>query len=198
MKNKICSCCKNEIFANSVNADELYVICLESYNYHKGLDEYDYNFYVKCRDCDSLIKITIEEAKEILDNCDYECDYYQWNYQLNILETKWKYDYPNNFKSVEYRSGYNPNDIFKIKVKINISDDIISNLANAKKYLNDIKTILNDNRSDKKCAEANHELQHILYEFNSLENKINDIKNKTKTKLIEKLIENLQYDKRRT
>ena len=47
MKNKICSCCKNEIFANSVKADELYVICLESYDYHKGLEEYDYNFYGK-------------------------------------------------------------------------------------------------------------------------------------------------------
>ena len=32
MKNKVCSCCKNEIFTKSIKADELYVICLESYN----------------------------------------------------------------------------------------------------------------------------------------------------------------------
>jgi hypothetical protein len=183
MKNKVCSCCKNEIIGNSVNANELYVICLESYDYHKGLEEYNYNFYVRCRNCNSLIKITIDEAKEILNNCGYECEYYRWHYQLNVFETKWKDDYPNNFKQVDYHSGFNPNDIFKIKVEINISDDIISNLANAKKYLNSVQKILNDNSADKKCAEANHELQHILYEFRSLENKINDIKNKTYCKL---------------
>ena len=183
MENKVCSCCKNEIIAKSIKADELYVICLEWYDYHKRLDYYDYNFYVKCRDCNSLIKITIEEAKEILNNCGYECNYYRWNYQLNVLETKWKDDYPNNFKQVNYHSGFNPNDIFKIKVEINVSDDIISNLANAKKYLNAVQKVLNDNSADKKCAEANHEIQHILYEFNSLENKINDIKNKTYCKL---------------
>ena len=183
MKNKVCSCCKNEIVAKSIKADELYVICLESYDYHKGLEEYDYNFYVKCRDCNSLIMITIDEAKEILKNCGYECEYYRWRYQLNVLETTWKDDYPNNFKQVDYHSGFNPNDIFKIKVEINISNDIISNLANAKKYLKSVLLILNDNSADKKCAEANRELQHILYEFNSLENKINDIKNKTNCKL---------------
>lgn len=183
MKNKVCSCCKNEIIAKSIKADELYVICIESYNYHHGLKEYDYNFYVKCKDCNSLIKIKIEEAKEILNNCGYECEYYRWHYQLNILETKWKDDYPNNFRQIDYYSGYNPNDIFKIKVEINISDDIISNLASAKKYLNSIQKILNDNSTDKKCAEVNHEIQHILYEFSSLENKINDIKNKTYCKL---------------
>lgn len=175
MENKICSCCKNEISANSVNADELYVICIESYNYHHGLKEYDYNFYVKCKDCNSLIKIKIEEAKEILNNCGYECEYYRWHYQLNILETKWKDDYPNNFRQIDYYSGYNPNDIFKIKVEINISDDIVSNLNNAKKYLNNIRKTLNDNSADKKCATAHHELQHILYEFDALENKIKTI-----------------------
>ena len=41
MENKVCSCCKNVIFANSINADELYVIRTEWYNYHKDLDEYD-------------------------------------------------------------------------------------------------------------------------------------------------------------
>lgn len=175
MKNKICSCCKNEIFANSINADELYVICLESYDYHKGLEEYDYNFYVKCRDCNSLIKITTEEAKEILNNCGYECEYYRWHYQLNILETKWKDDYPNNFKQIDYYSGYNPNDIFKLKVEINISGDIVSNLDNARKYLNSIQSILNDNIADRKCAVAYYELQHILNEYDSLEKKIIEI-----------------------
>ena len=181
MKNKICSCCKNEIFANSVNADELYVLCLEWYDYHKRLDYYDYNFYVKCRDCNSLIKITPEEASEILNNCGYECERY--HYPLNFSETKWKDDYPNNFKQIDDHPGYNPNDIFKIKVEINVSDDIISNLANAKKYLNSVQSILNDNSADKKCAEANHELQHILYEFSSLEKKIKNIKNETYSKL---------------
>ena len=184
MKTKVCSCCKNEIIAKSVKADELYVICLESYDYHKGLEEYDYNFYVKCRNCNSLIMITIDEAKEILKNCGYECEYYRWHYQLNVFETAWKDDYPNNFRTVEYHSGFNPNDIFKIKVEINVSDDIISNLANAKKYLKSIQTILNDNSADKKCAEANHELQHILYEFDSLEKKIENIKKDTYSKLI--------------
>ena len=181
MKNKVCTCCKNEIFANSVNADEFYVICLEWYDYSKGLDKYDYNFYVKCRDCNSLIKITTEEISEILNNCGYECKYY--SYPLNFSETKWKDDYPNNFKQVNYYSEYdpkyNPNDIFKIKVELNISDDIISKLDNVKRCLNDIQTILNDNSSDKKCAEAHYELQHILNEFNSLEKKIKNIKNET-------------------
>lgn len=178
MKSKVCSCCKNVMFANSINADELYVLCVESYNYHHGLKEYDYNFYVKCRDCNSLIKITIEEAKEILNNCGYECEYYRWHYQLNVLETKWKDDYPNNFKQIDYYSGYNPNDIFKIKVEINISDDIVSNLDNAKKYLNNIRIILNDNIADRKCHEAHYELQHILNEYDSLEKKIKAIINK--------------------
>ena len=58
-------------------------------------------------------------------------DYYLINknyylYPLNFSETGWKDDYPNNFKSDDYHSGFNPNDIFKIKVKLNISDDIIS------------------------------------------------------------------------
>lgn len=181
MKNKVCSCCKNEIIAKSINADELYVIRTEWYDYHNNLDRYDDNFYVKCRDCNSLIKITTEEMSEILNNCGYECEHY--SYPLNFSETGWKDDYPNNFKQVDYHSGFNPNDIFKINVEINIGNDIISNLANAKKYLKSIQTILNDNSADKKCAEANHELQHILYEFNSLENKINDIKNKTNCKL---------------
>ena len=176
MKNKICSCCKNEIFANSVNADELYVLCLESYNYYEGLEEYDYNFYVKCRDCNSLIKITTEEASEILNNCGYECKHYR--YPLNFSETKWKDDYPNNFKQVDYDFWYNPNDIFKIKVEINVSDDIISNLSIAKKYLNSIQSILNDNSADKKCAEAYYELQRILNEYDSLEKKIKTIINK--------------------
>ena len=181
MKNKICSCCKNEIFAKSIKANELYVICIESYDYHKGLDRYDYNFYVKCRDCNSLIPITTEEISEILNNCGYKCERY--HYPLNFSETKWKDDYPNNFKQVDYRSGYNPNDIFKIKVKLNISNDIISNLANAKKYLNEIQSVLNDNSADKKCADANRELQYILYEFSSLEKKIEDIKKDTYSKL---------------
>lgn len=173
---KVCSCCKNEIFSNSTRADQLYVIRTEWYDYHKGLDRYNYNFYVKCRKCNSLIKITTEEASVILDNCRYECEHY--SYPLNFSETNWKDDYPNNFKSVEYHSGFNPNDIFKLKVEINISDDIVSNLDNAKKYLNNIQKTLNDNIADKKCAEAHYELQHILYEFNSLENKIKTIINK--------------------
>ena len=176
MKNKVCSCCKNEIIANSVKADELYVICLEQYDYHKGLYRYYYNFYVKCRDCNSLIKITTEEVSEILNNCGYECDHY--SYLLNYFENKWKDDYPNNFKQVDYHSGFNPNDIFKIKVEINVSDDIISNLANAKKYLNSIQSILNDNIADRKCHEAHYELQHILNEYDSLEKKIKTIINK--------------------
>lgn len=180
MKNKVCSCCKNIIFTNSINADELYIICIESYDYHKGLEEYDYNFYVKCKDCNSLIKITIEEAKEILNNCGYECEYYRWHYQLNVLETAWKDDYPNNFKQVEYHSGYNPNDIFKIKVEINISYDIISKLDNAKKHLNSIQSILNDNIADKKCKNAYWQLSDILYNFDKLENTIKEIKNENK------------------
>ena len=175
MKIKVCSCCKNVIFANSINADELYVLCLECYNYHKRLDEYDYHFYVRCRDCNSLIKITLEEAKEILNNCGYECDYYRWHYQLNILETKWKDDYPNNFKQIEFYSRYNPNDIFNLKVELNISDDIVSNLDNAREYLNNIRTILNNNIADRKCAEAHYELQHILNEYDSFEKKIKTI-----------------------
>lgn len=178
MENKVCSCCKNEIVANSINANELYVLCVESYYYHSGIEEYDYHYYVRCRDCNSLIKIKAEEAKEILNNCDYECEYYRWHHQLNVLETKWKNDYPNNFKQINYYSGYNPNDIFKLKVEINISDDIVSNLNNAKKYLNSVRSILNDNSADKKCAAAHYELQHILYEFNSLEKKIKTIINK--------------------
>ena len=177
MKNKVCSCCKNEIFANSINADELYVICLEWYDYHKNLDRYDYNFYVKCRDCNSLIMLTIEEANEILNNCGYKCEYYL--YPLNFSETGWKDDYPNNFKSDDYHSGFNPNDIFKIKVKLNISDDIISKLDNAKKHLNDIQSILNDNSADKKCAEAYHKLYHILSEYDSF---VHDVKEIVKNK----------------
>ena len=174
MEKKVCSCCKNEIFANSVNADELYVLCLESYNYYEGLEEYDYNFYVKCRDCNSLIKITTEEASEILNNCGYECKHYR--YPLNFVETKWKDDYPNNFKQVDYHSGYNSNDIFKIKVKLNISDDIISKLDNVRKYLNDIQTILNDNSADKKCQNAYDQLHyHILYDFDSFERNVKEI-----------------------
>lgn len=183
MENKVCSCCKNEIIAKSVKANELYVIREEWYNYHKGLDEYDYLFYVRCRDCNSLIKITTEEAKEILKNCGYECEYYRWHYQLNVFETTWIDDYPNNFKSVDYHSGFNPNDIFKIKVEINISDDITSNLANARKYLNMVQSILNDNKADKKCQNAYDQLYHILYEFDSLERTIKKIKNETYSKL---------------
>ena len=175
MGNKICSCCKNEIIAKSIKADELYVICLESYDYHKGLEEYHYNFYVKCRNCNSLIKITIDEAKEILKNCGYECEYYRWHYQLNVLETKWKDDYPNNYKQIDYYSGYNPNDIFKIKVEINVSDDIISNLDDAKECLNDILKILNDNSSDKKCQNVYNELRHILYELEPFERHVKEI-----------------------
>ena len=173
MKNKVCSCCKNEIFAKSVKADELYVICLEWYDYHKRLDRYDYNFYVKCRDCNSLIKITIEEANEILNNCGYECEHYL--YPLNFSETKWKDDYPNNFKTVDYHSGFNPNDIFKIKVEINISDDIVSNLTNAMKYLNKVQSILNDNKADRKCQRAYDELNHILYELEPFERHVKEI-----------------------
>lgn len=174
MENKVCSCCKNEIFFNSVNADELYVLCLESYDYHKGLEEFDYNFYVKCRDCNSLIKITTEEANEILNNCGYECKRY--HYPLNFSETNWKDDYPNNFKQVDYHSGYNPNDIFKIKVELNISDDIISKLTNVRKYLNDIQTILNDNSADKKCQNAYDQLHyHILSDFDSFERNVKEI-----------------------
>ena len=177
MENKVCSCCKNEIIDKSIKADELYIIRTEWYNYHKGLEEHDYNFYVKCRNCNSLIKITIAAAKEILNNCGYECEYYRWHYQLNVLETAWKDDYPNNFKSIEYDLGYNPNDIFGIKVEINISDDIVSNLDNARKYLNNIQSILDDNKADKKCKNAYYQLSNILHDFNKLENVIKEIKN---------------------
>lgn len=173
MKDKVCSCCKNEIVGKSVKANELYVLCLEWYDYHKGLDRDDYNFYIKCRECNSLIKITTEEANEILNNCGYECEYY--NYPLNFSETGWKDDYPNNFKSDDYHSGFNPNDIFKIKVEINISDDIVSNLANARKYLNKVQSILNDNKADKKCQKVYYELNHILYEFEPFERHVKEI-----------------------
>lgn len=178
MENKVCSCCKNEIIAKSIKADELYVICTEWCDYHRDLDKYDYLFYVRCRDCNSLIKITIEEAKEILNNCGYECDYYRWHHQLNILETKWKYDYPNNYKCVDYHYGFNPNDIFKIKVEINVSDDIIFNLDNAKKYLNKVQSILNDNKSDKKCQNAYYQLRNILHYFEPFECNVKEILNK--------------------
>lgn len=36
MENKVCSCCKNEIIAKSIKANELYVIRTELYDYHKG------------------------------------------------------------------------------------------------------------------------------------------------------------------
>ena len=194
MKNKVCSCCKNEIFANSINADELYIICIESYNYHRGIDEFDYNFYVKCRDCNSLIKITIEEAKEILNNCGYECEYYRWHHQLNISETKWKDDYPNNFKQIDYYSGYNPNDIFKIKVELNISADIISKIDDAREFLNDILKILNDNSADKKCQNAYNELRHILYEFEPFERNVKEIVEENHEKIdTKKIVENKWY-----
>lgn len=173
MENKVCSCCKNKIVAKSIKADEIYVIREEWYDYHKGLDRYDDNFYVKCRDCNSLIKITTEEASEILNNCGYKCERY--HYPLNFEETKWKDNYPNNFKQVDYYSGFNPNDIFKINVEINVSDDIILNLANAKKYLNKVQSILNDNSSDKKCQNAYNELRHILYEFEPFERNVKEI-----------------------
>lgn len=189
MKDKVCSCCKNEIFAKSINADELYVICLEWYDYHKNLDRYDYNFYVKCRDCSSLIKITIEEANEILNNCGYECEHYL--YPLNFSETKWKDDYPNNFKQIDYFSWYNPNDIFKIKVELNISADIISKIDDARECLNDILKILNDNSADKKCQNAYNELRHILYEFEPFECNVKEIvEEKIDT---EEIVENKWY-----
>jgi hypothetical protein len=166
------------MFANSVNADVLYLLRVEFYSRGIDEDEYDYHFYVKCRVCNSLIKITTEEAKEILNNCGYECDYYRWRNQLNVLETAWKNDYPNNFKEIEFYSRYNPNDIFNLKVELNISDDIVSNLDNARKYLNNIRIILNDNIADRKCHEAHYELQHILNEYDSLEKKIKTIINK--------------------
>lgn len=173
MKNKVCSCCKNKIDMNSVKAGDLYLICVEFYDYHSGFD-YDYRFYVKCNRCNSLIKITLEEVSEILDKCGYKYEHGRifphW-----YLEKTWIKDYPNNFIQVDYRTDYNPNDIFKLKVEINISNDIISNLANARKYLNSIQSILNDNSTDKKCAEANYELQHILNEYDSLEKKIKTI-----------------------
>ena len=187
MENKVCSCCKTEIVAKSIKANELYVLCLEWYDYHKGLDEYDYNFYVKCRDCNSLIKITTEEAKEILNNCGYECEYYRWHYQLNVFETKWKDDYPNNFKSVDYHSGFNPNDIFKLKVEINVSDDIVSNLANALKYLNKVQSNLKDNKADKKCQRVYDELNHILYEFEPLERHVKELVEENLKNRVEKI-----------
>jgi len=176
MENKVCSCCKNEIFFNSINADELYVLCLEWYDHCKGLDRDDHNFYIKCRDCNSLIKITTEEANEILNKCGYNFERY--HYPLNFEETGWKDDYPNNFKQVDYNyhSGYNPNEIFKIKVELNISDDIISKLANVRKYLNDIQTILHDNSADKKCQNAYDQLSYrILYDFDSFERNVKEI-----------------------
>lgn len=196
MKNKVCSCCKNEIFANSINADELYVICLEWYDYHKNLDRYDYNFYVKCRDCNSLIKITIEEANEILNNCGYKCEYYL--YPLNFSETGWKDDYPNNFKSDDYHSGFNPNYIFKIDVELNLSPDIISKLDDASECLNDILKILNDNSADKKCQNAYDELHHILYEFEPFKRHVNEIveenlKNRDEKKDTKEIVENKWY-----
>lgn len=173
MKNKVCACCKNEIFANSINADELYVIRTEWYDYHNNLDRYDDNFYVRCRDCNSLIKITTEEMSEILNNCGYECEHY--SYPLNFSETGWKDDYPWHFKSVDYHSGYNPNHIFKIKVEINISADFISKIDDARECLNDILKILNNNSADKKCQNAYNELRHILYEFEPFERHVKEI-----------------------
>ena len=192
MKNKVCSCCKNEISANSINADELYVICLEWYDYHKNLDRYDYNFYVKCRDCNSLIKITIEEANEIFNNCGYECEHYL--YPLNFSETKWKDDYPNNFKQIDFSSWYNPNDIFKIKVELNISADIISKIDDAREFLNDILKILNDNSADKKCQNAYNELRHILYKFEPFERNVKEIVEENHEKIDTKeIVENKWY-----
>ena len=66
--------------------------------------------------------------------------------------------------------------LFEIKVEINISDDIISNLDNAKKYLNNIHSVLHDNISDKKCQNAYRQLSDILHDFNKLENVIKEIK----------------------
>ena len=192
MKNKVCSCCKTEIIAKSIKAIDLYVICLESYDYHQRLDRYDYNFYVKCRDCNSLIKITTEEASEILNNCGYECEHYR--YQLNFLETKWKDDYPNNFKQIDYSSWYNPNDIFKIKVELNISADIISKIDDAREFLNDILKILNDNSADKKCQNAYNELRHILYEFEPFERNVKEIVEENHEKIDTKeIVENKWY-----
>ena len=196
MKNKVCSCCKNEIIAESIKANELYVICLEWYDYHNNLDRYDYNFYVKCRDCNSLIKITIEEANEILNNCGYECEHYL--HPLNFSETKWKDDYPNNFKQIDYSSWYNPNDIFKIKVELNISYDIISKIDDARECLNDILKILNDNSADKKCQNAYNELRHILYEFEPFERNVKEIveenlKNRDEKIDTKEIVENKWY-----
>lgn len=193
MKNKVCSCCKNEIIAKSIKANELYVICLEWYDYHKNLDRYDYNFYVKCRDCNSLIKITIEEMSEILNNCGYKCEYYL--HPLNFSETGWKDDYPNNFKSDDYHSGFNPNYIFKINVKLNLSADIISKLDDARECLNDILSILNDNSADKKCQNAYDELRHILYEFEPFERHVKEIVEENLENIVEKeeIVENKWY-----
>lgn len=185
MENKVCSCCKNEIIAKLIKAIDLYVICLEWYDYHKGLDRYDYNFYVKCRDCNSLIKITTEEMSEILNNCGYECEYY--SYPLNFSETGWKDDYPNNFKSDDYHSGFNPNYIFKINVELNLSADIISKLDDASECLNDILTILNDNSADKKCQKSYDELRHILYEFEPFKRNVKEIVEENLKNRVEKI-----------
>lgn len=193
MKNKVCSCCKNEIIANSIKAIDLYVICLEWYDYHKGLDRDDYNFYIKCRECNSLIKITTEEANEILNNCGYKCEYY--SYPLNFSETGWKDDYPNNFKRDDYHSGFNPNSIFKIKVEINLSADIISKLDDASECLNDILKILDDNKADKKCQNVYDELRHILYDFEPFKRHVNEIVEENLKNIVDtkEIVENKWY-----
>ncbi len=133
---------------------------------------------------------------EILNNCGYKCEYY--SYPLNFSETGWKDDYPNNFKSDDYHSGFNPNHIFKIKVEINISADIISKLDDASECLNDILKILDDNKADKKCQNVYDELRHILYDFEPFKRHVKEIveenlKNRDEKIDTKEIVENKWY-----
>ena len=112
---KSCKCCKNEIDINSINVSNLYLIRLDTYDYHRGTD-YEYDFYIKCSECNynSFIKISIDEAKEILKRCGYDIKHYnRLQCQFNSIEEIFEKYYPNNYKTIFFTSdNRNPEDIF--------------------------------------------------------------------------------------
>ena len=84
----------------NVAIDKVYVLGEEMYDYHKGITDTSYYYYVLYDN--KLSRITYNEFCDILKLHGYnDVKQYRYHYQIDIFETKWKEDYPKNYRIVD-------------------------------------------------------------------------------------------------
>lgn len=109
---KIIKDLESKLGFDKFEASNLYVVAETSENYHTGVTEVDYHYFILINGI--FVKLNYEQFSAILSQCGYNISKETYHYQFEVLDSKWIEDYKENYYRFwcgdHYEYKFNPND----------------------------------------------------------------------------------------